>query len=137
METSALSELINLPTNTVPAIVTLVVGAFVSIRDDNRASASEKKEAEIALSEAFHSTDGYYKELNSGGRKSPQKESDIAYLWEIASVKLRKFNNQLAKQLSYKSNFWQEGGAWTDEQIERADIGLEQVRKAGLLTFEV
>ena len=136
MEPNAISELIGLPVNSLPVIAAFAIGAVMSIRDDKRATSAEKIEAETALSKAFHSTDGYYKALHSGANKSPERESEIAHLWEEASVKLRKFNQKLAKKLSYKSNFWQEGGAWTEEQIERADIGLETVRQSGLLTFQ-
>lgn len=136
MDVIALSELIGLPTNTIPVIATLAAAAVVSIRDDKRATNQEKKDAEIAFMKAFTMTEKYYSYLNQGGAKTTEREYDIANAWGEASIYLRKFNKKLSKQLGYKSQFWLDGEAWSEDQIYRAGISLESVRDSGLVTFK-
>ncbi|MFL9785844.1 hypothetical protein [Vibrio cyclitrophicus] len=135
MEPSVLPELVGLPANSIPVAAALAIYALTEIRGHSKATDAEKQDAELALAKAYMETDGYYRELNSGSISSPSREAEIAYMWEEASVKLRKFNKNLSKRLSYKSKFWQEGAAWTREQIERADITLDAVHNSGALTF--
>lgn len=131
MDPESISTIAGLPVNTVPVIVAIAAAAFVSIKDNKRATDAEKQEAEISIASAYNMTEGYYAALSNGQNKDHQKEHEIAYAWHEASIRLRKFNRGLSNRLGLKSRFWREGAAWTDEQIAMANIGLDDVRREG------
>ena len=135
MDPATISSIAGLPVNTVPVIVAMAAAAYVSIRDDNRASAADKESAEISIHYAYSMTKGYYALLANGEPKDPEKEHNIAAAWHEASVRLRKFNKSLSNRLGIKSQFWYDGAAWTDEQISMAKIGLVDVKREGIVTL--
>jgi hypothetical protein len=135
MDPASISTIADLPVNTIPVIVAMAAAAYVSIRDDKRASASDKEEAEISLTHAYHMTQSYYSSMTNGQAKDYSQEYEIASAWQEASVRLRKFNKSLSNRLGIKSQFWQEGGAWTNEQISMAKIGLIDVKREGIITL--
>ena len=49
--------------------------------------------------------------------------------WERAAILLQKYDPTLAEKLSAKSEFWQRGGTWSDEAIQKAGIGLERIKR--------
>jgi hypothetical protein len=135
MDPASISTIADLPVNTIPVIVAMAAAAYVSIRDDKRASASDKEEAEISLTHAYHMTQSYYSSMTNAQAKDSSQEYEIASAWHEASVRLRKFNKSLSNRLGIKSQFWQEGGAWTNEQISMAKIGLIDVKREGIITL--
>lgn len=135
MEPESISTIAGLPANTLPILVTIAAAAYLSIRENRTATKAEKENAEIALSHAYNLTHGYYASLNTGSVKNPDQERTIADAWGEASIRLRKFNANLANRLGLKSRFWREGAAWTDEQIAGARIGLEDVRREGVVVL--
>ena len=124
-----------MPVNTLPIIATLAATAFLTIRENNRATAQEKQAAELALSNAYNKTEGYYATLKGGADKSQEKEYQVASAWDEVAILLRKFDENLAHRLKLKSRFWREGAAWSDEQIRLAKIGLDDVRREGTVVL--
>ena len=106
-----------------------VIGYLQVLSDDRRFSEEQRQSARIALSDAFHETEGYYASLSAGRGKDPSKEHNIAHLWEQAAILSEQFNPSLASRLGLKSRYWREGAAWSDEQIANAKIQLDSVRR--------
>ncbi|MCP4142973.1 MAG: hypothetical protein GY755_22240 [Chloroflexi bacterium] len=124
-----------MPVNTIPVVATLAATAFLVVRENTRTTDNDKKEAELALSEAYNLTQGYYASRRNGAVKDYEKEHQVASAWDRASILLRQFDNNLAHRLKLKSRFWREGEAWSEEQIRLANIGLEDVRREGTVVL--
>ncbi|USR41214.1 hypothetical protein L1F06_007205 [Ectopseudomonas hydrolytica] len=102
---------------------------------------SEKKRAEKehtektlqALNEAYYATEAYFAGLEEGEEPSRQKQYEVAHKWDDLSHMIYRYNPTLASRLSLKSRFWRENCAWSEEQKQQANIGLDQVRRDGRL----
>lgn len=133
MDPDSISTIAGLPVNTIPTIVTIATVAFHIVRENKKATQQEKLTAEEALKSAYNLPHGYYASLQNGSDKDPAREHEIAGTWDVASIRLRAFDNKLSRRLSLTSLFWREGAAWNDAQIAMASIGLEEVRREGTL----
>ena len=113
--------------------ITILAAAIIyclqSLSDDRKFNKEQRQAARIALSEAFHQTEGYYAELAAGGSKDHGREHHIASLWEQVAILCEPFNPYLASRLGLKSQYWREGAAWSDAQIADAKIQLASVRR--------
>lgn len=109
----------------------LMIAYAQEIEENKRMTEQNKKEAKIALSEAFIATEGYYASRAEGMPKDTNVEFKIAKLWDKVSICMEPFNTALAHRLGQKSRFWREGAAWSDEQIKAAKIQLDAVRRDG------
>jgi len=112
-------------------LVSAVLVYLQEIQNDKRFSEQQRQSALLALSKAFHATEGYYAERAAGSTKSENAEHEIAGLWDAAAICIEPFNNKLANRLGLKSRFWREGAAWSDDEIAGANIQLEKVRRDG------
>jgi hypothetical protein len=135
MDPESISTIAGLPVNSIPIIVTIAAVAFHVVRENKKATETEKRDAEIALKLAYNLTHGYYAVLQSGEGKNSQEEHKVANAWDDASIRLREFDINLSNRLSLKSRFWREGAAWSDDQIAMANIGLEDVRREGTVVL--
>jgi hypothetical protein len=106
-----------------------VIGYLQALSDDRRFNKEQRQAARVALSDAFHETEGYYAGLAAGGGKDPGREHHIAHLWEQAAILSEQFDSSLASRLGLKSRYWRQGAAWSDEQIAAAKIQLASVRR--------
>lgn len=112
-------------------IVAAIIAYLQELKEDGRITEQERRAARLALSKAFHTTEGYYAGLEGGGTKDLVREHEIAELWDAAAICIEPFNGRLANRLGLKARFWREGAAWTREQIVDAGIQLEKVRRDG------
>lgn len=110
-------------------LTTAIIGYLQFLGDDRRFNKEQRQSARVALSDAFHETEGYYADLAAGGTKDPGREHHIAHLWEHAAILSEQFNASLASRLGLKSRYWREGAAWSDAQIAAAKIQLDSVRR--------
>lgn len=112
-------------------LVSAILVYLQELQDDKRFTEQQRQTARLALSRAFHATEGYYAQLAAGGKEDPKREHEIAELWDAAAICIAPFNDKLANRLGLKSRFWREGAAWSDDQIKAANIQLEKVRRDG------
>lgn len=116
-------------------LASLMIAYAQEIEQNKRMTEQNKREAKIALSQAFHDTESYYAERTAGKPKDTIKEHKIAALWDKVSICMEPFNISLAHRLGQKSRFWSEGAAWSDIQIKDAKIQLDLVRRDGRVTL--
>lgn len=93
---------------------------------DKRDRTRDQEEALLALSKAYHATEAYYAFLGSHPRDR-EREWEVADLWCGVSVRLRKYDNQIAQRLDLKSRYWREGATWSADAIKTANIGLARI----------
>jgi len=84
----------------------------------------------FALYTALNETMAYIVSLNHGKQRDREKEYAIAKLWHNASVPLRNIDPDLADRCFDKGSYWMEPDVWTDAQIKRKRIKLDQVMKS-------
>jgi hypothetical protein len=104
----------------------LVLQIITLFPRDKGSRTNAQEEALRALSEAYHSTEGYYAYLKENPRKEEQ-EWEIAKKWFHVSVLLRKYDPAISQRLDLKSRYWREGATWSNEAIKEAGIGLSRV----------
>lgn len=115
--------------------LSLVLQAISLIPREPRDRTQEDAEALTALSDAYHSTRGYYEFLQSQPRDHGREE-DIAFKWQRVGILLQKYDATLADRLDVKSRYWREGATWSDDTIKKAGIGLEGIRREVALRVE-
>jgi hypothetical protein len=108
------------------SVASLFVSVIALFPRDKRQRTQEQENALLAVSEAYHQTAAYLRVREASGR-SEEQEWTIAEKWARAATLLRRYDQRLAQRLGVKSRFWREGGAWSDEAIKEADIGLSEI----------
>lgn len=111
-------------------IVDAVLALLQMVDADKRFSNEQRQAARIALSAAFHATEGYYAALATGGAKDVAREHEIARLWDELAIRIEPFNRSIANRLGLKSRYWREGAAWSEKQVADAKIQLDSIRQA-------
>jgi hypothetical protein len=112
----------------------LAICVIQEMRNNSRMTEQRKRDASLALSDAYSATEGYYAVLRGGSSKSIEREHEIAALWDRVADHFLGVNPELANRLGIKSQFWREGAAWTDDQIRAAKIKLDEIRQAGRIS---
>ncbi|WP_316348030.1 hypothetical protein [Desulfuromonas acetoxidans] len=108
---------------------------FQNRRDTLRA---EEKSALRALYVAANETRLYFRRLNhenrmAAHRQTPpperniSKEEELSRLWLEASIEMRNFNMELAERCFVKGGYWADPDAWSDRDIVRANISLDNI----------
>lgn len=72
----------------------------------------------------------YYRDRQAGRRRSLKREAQIARFWSGAAIPLRHTGPGLAVTCEHKADFWTDPDRWTDAQIERVGIKLQDVSVA-------
>ena len=106
-----------------------IIAVLQMVLADKRFKKEQRLSARIALSAAFHATEGYYAALSTGTEKDAVREHEIAHLWDELAIRIEPFDPSIANRLGLKSRYWREGAAWSDEQISAAKIQLDYVRR--------
>lgn len=119
----------------ITALAVLTIEAFRVIQKTKNATKEAKQNAERAISSAYNKTHGYYAMRKDGEQKDIMKEHELAQAWDEAAILLKKFDSDLSNRLSAKSQFWRDGGAWSDEQIQLKNISLKDVKKDSNITL--
>ena len=59
-----------------------------------------------------------------------ETEAKLSRLWTAAAVLVRNYDIDLAESLITKGEYWTNPDDWSDEDLERARIKIDQVREA-------
>jgi hypothetical protein len=86
-------------------------------------------EALNSLGDAFFSTEEYYETIYKSSDEQRKIQYELATKWDTVANLMRPFDSELSKRFLYKSKFWFDGEARTEEQIKSANIGLAKIRK--------
>jgi len=111
------------------AITGLIISVLQTLSADKRITEEQRQATRIALSAAFHATEGYYASLSAGDTKDKLQEHEIARLWDEVAIRMEPFDPSVANRLGLKSRYWREGAAWSDEKIAGAKIQLNSIRQ--------
>jgi ATP-dependent protease HslVU (ClpYQ) peptidase subunit len=65
--------------------------------------------------------------VQAGSGRNLETEAKLSRLWTAASVKLRRFNHDLAVRSMMKGDYWANPEEWTDRDIRRARIQIDSV----------
>ena len=106
-----------------------VIGVLPILESRREKEKDRVDEALHALGDAYYSTLSYYETDKPRESAKRQEQIRLAQKWDKVANLTRRYDRNLASRFSIKSRFWQEGRAWSDEQIKGANIGLEKVRK--------
>ena len=109
-------------------MISILVQVFALIPADIRSRTDAQEQMRIAVMKAFHKTEAYYSQRECGAQRNRADELKIALLWEYASIRVEKYDKDLAKRLGRKSEFWRDENIWSNEQIKNVKIGLSQVK---------
>lgn len=105
--------------------ITTLFGILDSKKENDQTRVDE---ALVALGDAYYSTVNYYESNLCLSNNSRQEQLKLAEKWDRVANLTRRFDRNIASRLGLKSQFWQDGEAWSHDKIEGAKIGLESVR---------
>jgi len=113
----------------------LLFGAFDRLKEfvdrKDKTSAEERQRLIEALSESVHVADEtihYIAQRRRGTARDDEKELALSGKWADAGVKLAALGaRDLADRYFLKAQFWADPDRWTDADVERARIKLEEI----------
>ncbi len=89
-----------------------------------------KDNALRSVSTALRETQLYYRDLGKGKECSMDIEAQLAKYWSAAAIPLRHIDEELAMACEHKAEYWVNPEQWSDEEIVRLGIKLEDVAQA-------
>ena len=89
-----------------------------------------KDNALRSVSTALRETQLYYRDLGMGKERSMDIEAQLAKYWSAAAIPLRHIDEELAMACEHKAEYWVNPEQWSDEEIVRLGIKLEDVAQA-------
>jgi hypothetical protein len=110
------------------SLISCIFNMIALIPADRRARTHNHEEMRIAVMDAFHKTEAYYRARASGSNNNNDTELEIAQAWSKASILVEKYDKNLAERLGKKSQFWRDSGLWNDAEIKSAGIDLKLVQ---------
>jgi hypothetical protein len=81
------------------------------------------------LYDALNETQIYIAELHRGDKPNREKEADLSRRWRLASRKLRPIDRKLAEICFHKGTYWINPEEWSQDDIQKANIGINKVCK--------
>ena len=107
--------------------LTKILGPIATLSKDRR----ELKDSALrAISNALDETYLYYRDLDTGSARNPEREALLAKYWSAAAIPMRHFDEQLSNTCDHKSEFWINPSNYDIEDIKNLGIGLDDVRQA-------
>jgi len=95
-------------------------------------SKGERKEEEAltSLLNALNETMIYLGRINvSPEAACRETEEDIARLWKEAAIKVRSYNQELAKRCNAKGLYWGNPSYFTDDEISEMNISIADIQE--------
>jgi hypothetical protein len=89
-----------------------------------------KDNALRSVSTALRETQLYYRDLGKGKERSMDIEAQLAKYWSAAAIPLRHIDEELAMACEHKAEYWVNPEQWSDEEIVRFGIKLQDVAEA-------
>lgn len=104
-----------------------ILGPIATLSKDRR----ELKDSALrAISTALNETYLYYRDINNGSQKNPEREAQLSKYWSAAAIPIRHFDEQLAQVCENKSEYWINPYSYDERTIRELGIALDDVRKA-------
>jgi len=104
-----------------------LVGPITTLSKEKR----ELKDGALrGISIALQETKLYYRDLSRGKQRDMDREAQLAKYWAAAAIPLRHIDQELAMICEYKGDFWINPYHWSDDEIERVGIKLDDVSSA-------
>lgn len=113
--------------NEILAGLTKILGPIATLSKDRR----ELKDSALrAISNALDETFLYYRDLENGSLKNPEREALLVKYWSAAAIPVRHFDEDLSRICDNKSEYWVNPDNYDEESIKQLGIGLDDVRMA-------
>src|SRR5207247_10604357 len=96
------------------------------LRDQRAQNRQQVDEALIAIYTAANETRAYIKALHRGQPPNEAREQRLARLWELASIPIRHFSEDLARRCELKGNYWRAPQEWPIGLVNDARIRSEE-----------
>lgn len=104
-----------------------LLGPIATLSKDKR---ELKDNALRSISTALLETKLYYRDRANGKPRNMDVEAQLSKYWAAAAIPLRHIDEELAMTCEYKADFWIGPEHWSDEDVARVGIKLEDVTKA-------
>lgn len=104
-----------------------LLGPIATLSKDKR---ELKDNALRAISTALMETKLYYRDRANGKPRNLDVEAQLAKYWAAAAIPLRHIDEELAQRCEQKAEFWINPDEWSDNDVQRLGIKLEDVSKA-------
>lgn len=111
-------------------VVDKLIGLLGPIATLSKEKREIKDNALRAISIALVETKLYYRDRQNGKPRNLDVEAQLAKYWAAAAIPLRHIDQELAMACEHKADFWTGPDDWTNEEIKRLGIKLEDVSKA-------
>ncbi|MBD0851953.1 hypothetical protein [Maribacter arenosus] len=104
-----------------------ILGPISTLSKDRR----ELKDSALrAILNALNETYLYYRDLDRGLERNPEREELLVKYWSAAAIPMRHFDRDLAEKCNIKSDYWLSPELYDDAKITELGIGLDNVRQA-------
>jgi hypothetical protein len=105
--------------------LTKILGPIATLSKDRR----ELKDSALrAISNALDETYLYYRDLEKGSPKNPDREALLVKYWSAAAIPVRHFDEDLSRACDHKSEYWVNPDNYDNQSISELGIGLDDVR---------
>lgn len=117
--------------STIFTVIGICLKFFGLVRKGKLKLDERQDEAITILYDVLSETQTYIARLNHGEKRDSNVERELARSWRRASMQLRPIDPEFAKICFDKGSFWTDPDYWSNEDIKKANIGIDNVcRKA-------
>jgi len=88
---------------------------------------AEKKQAIRTVRTAVEKTQLHLQEIRAGRARPSERNSELVSLWSDAALETSAFDEQLARRLRQKAEYWNVPANWTDSECEHAGIMMDYI----------
>lgn len=108
--------------------LTNILGPIATLSKEQR----ELKDMALnSISTALKETYIYYRDVEKGQSFNKEdKEAMLVNYWAAAAIPIRHFDQELALQCQQKSEYWINPNSYTNDDVKRLGISLDDVRRA-------
>jgi hypothetical protein len=115
------------------SLATLVLKVKEFLRDFSQRRTTSKRQSEKdsestlkALLTALNETQIYIGKR----RKHKSTEAKLSRLWTAAALRIRSYDIDLAKRCQMKGVYWTNPDSWSDDDIEKTRIAIDEVAES-------
>lgn len=107
--------------------LTKILGPIATLSKNRR----ELKDSALrAISNALDETYLYYRDMEKGSERNPDREALLVKYWSAAAIPIRHFDQELSNICDIKSEYWTNPEHYTNDNIVDMGIRLDDVRQA-------
>lgn len=107
--------------------LTRILGPIATLSKERR----ELKDSALrAIANALDETFLYYRDLQNGMDRNPDREALLVKYWSAAAIPIRHFDVSLAETCDMKAEYWVSPYSYNNDDIQNLGIGLDNVRQA-------